>query len=150
MTPHWPHVQSFQQSQELLSAINTLSIHRKLKDGGHPDTNRIEAAEQAKEALIAFFDKLDHVAQNIEDGHPTPVLGVDSRFIRLAENYVDAKHARGQSASPFFERPLSQVEGLFYSERTRDRSELLEILAAFRVLLEEHVGADTKWLLADI
>lgn len=127
-----------------------MSIHRKLTDGGHPDTNRIEAAEQAKETLIAFLDKLDHVAQIIEDGHRKPVLGVDSRLLRLAENYVDAKQARGQSASPFFERPLSQVEGLLSSERTRDRSELLEILAAFRVLLEDHVGADTKRLLADI
>ena len=150
MSSHWLHIQSFQQSQELLSAINTLSIHRKLTDGGHTDTNRIEAAEQGKETLIAFCDKLDHVVQNIEDGHRNPVVGVDSRLLRLAENYVDAKHARGQSASPFFERPLSQVKGLFYSERPQDRSELLAILAAFRVLREEHVAGDTKRLLADI
>ena len=71
-------------------------------------------------------------------------------LLRLAENYVDAKHALGQSGSPFFQRPLSKVKGLFYSERPKDCSELLEILAAFRVLLEAHVGADAKQLLAEI
>ena len=121
-----------------------------MTDGGHPDTYRIEAGEQAKETLIAFCLTLDHAAQNIEDGRRNPVVGVDTRLLRLAENYVDAKHACGQSASPFFERPLSQVKGLFYSQRPQDRRKLLAILAAYRVLREGHVGGDTKRLLADI
>ena len=55
MSSDWLNIQSFQQSQELLSAINTLSIHRKLTDKGYHDTNRKEAAEQAAETLISFF-----------------------------------------------------------------------------------------------
>ena len=150
MSTHWLDIQSFQQSQELLSAINTLSIHRKLTDKGHPDTNRKKAAEQARETLVAFFGKLDKIVQDIEDGHRKPILGVDARLIHLAENYVHTKRARGQFCSPFIEHPLSQVGQLFYSERLEDRREALKVLAAFRVLLEEHTSVDTTRLLGEI
>lgn len=150
MSSHWLDVQSFRQGQELLSAINTVSIHRKLTAGGYPGTNRIEAAEHARDTLIGFFDKLDKVVGIVEDGHRKPVLGEDVRLLGLAENYVNTKSAHSQSRSPFFEIPLVQVKDLLYSKRPQDRRKLLEILAVFRILLEEHVGADTKWLLADI
>ena len=148
MSTHWLAIQSFQQSQEILSAINTLSIHRKLTDKGYPDTNRKEAAEQARETLVAFFEKLDKIVQNIENGPRKPVLDVDARLRHLAENYVQAK--RAQSHSPFLELPLSQVRDLFYSESSEDRSKALAMLAAFRELLEEHVGVDARQLLEDI
>ena len=150
MSSRWLDIQSFQQSQELLSAINTLSIHQKLTDGGHPDTNRVEAAEQARETLIVFIDKFDKVVRIIEDGHRKPVLGVDARLRHLAENYVHAKRARGHSRSPFLEHPLSQVGQLLYSESHDDRREVFKVLTAFRDLLEEHVSVDAKRLLGDI
>lgn len=148
MSTQWLAIQSFQQSQELLSAINTLSIHRKLTDKGYLDTNRKEAAEQAIVTLVAFFQKLDKIVQNIEDGHRKPIVGVDTRLRHLAENYVQAK--RAQSHSPFLELPLSQVRDMFYSESSEDRKKVLAVMAAFRELLEEHVGVDTRQLLGDI
>lgn len=148
MSTHWLYIQSFQQSQELLSAINTLSIHRKLTDKGYLDTNRKEAAEQAIETLVVFFKKLDKIIQNIEDEPRKPVLGVDARMRHLAENYAQAK--RAQSHSPFLEFPLSQVRDLFYSKSTEDRGKILAVLAAFRELLEEHVGVDARQLLGNI
>ena len=148
MSTQWLAIQSFQQSQELLSAINTLSTHCKLTDKGYLDTNRREVAEQAIEILAAFFQKLDKIVQNIEDGHRKPIVGVDARLRHLAKNYVQAKCA--QSHSPFLELPLSHVRDLFYSESTEDRGKVLAVLTAFRELLEEHVGADAKRLLGDI
>ena len=68
MSTQWLDIQSFQQSQELLSAINTLSIHRKLTDKGYLDTNRKESAEQAIETLVAFFQKLDKIVRNVKMG----------------------------------------------------------------------------------
>ena len=148
MSTHWLTIQSFQQSQELLSAINTLSIYRKLMDKGYLDMNRKKSAEQAIEILIAFFQKLNKIVQNIEDGHRKPIVGVDTRLRYLAENYVQAK--RAQSHSPFLELPLSHVKDLFYSKSSEDRGKVLAVLAAFRELLEEHVGVDAKRLLGDI
>ena len=150
MSTQWLDIQSFQQSQELLSAINTLSIHRKLTSRGYLDKNRKEAAEQARETLVDFFQKLDKIVQDIEDGHRKPVLGIDARLRHLAENYVQAKRTHGQSRSLFLELPLSKVRDLFYSERAEDRREVLKVLAEFRELLEEHVSVDAKRLLGDI
>ena len=148
MSTQWMAIQSFQQSQELLSAINTLSIHRKLTDKGYLDIDKTEAAEQAIETLVAFFQKLDKIVQNIEDEHRKPILGVDARLRHLAENYVQAK--RAQSHFPFLEFPLSQVRDLFYSESTEDRGKILAVLTAFRELLEEHVSVDARQLLGNI
>ena len=50
----------------------------------------------------------------------------------------------------FLELPLSQVRDLFYSESPEDRGKVLVVLAAFRELLEEHVGVDTRQLLGNI
>lgn len=150
MSTQWLDIQSFQQSQELLSAINTLSIHRKLTSRGYLDKKRKEAAEQARETLVDFFHKLDKIVQDIEDGHRKPVLGIDARLRHLAENYVQAKRTHGQSRSLFLELPLSKVRDLFYSERAEDRREVLKVLAEFRELLEEHVSVDAKRLMGDI
>ena len=150
MSTQWLDIQSFQQSQELLSAINTLSIHRKLIDRGHLDKKRKEDAEQARKTLVDFFQKLDKIVQDIENGHQKPILGVDARLRHLAENYVQAKRTHGQSRSSFLELPLSQVRDLFYSESSEDHGEVLKVLAEFRELLEEHVSVDAKRLLGDI
>ena len=150
MSKHLLNVQSFQQSQELLSAINTLSIHRKLNLKGYPDLNRKDAAEQARETLVAFFEKFDKIAQDIEGGYRKPILGVDARLRHLAENYVRAKRNKGSSSSPLVEHSLSQVGPLFDSGCPEDCRQALEILAAFRDLLEEHVSVDAALLLGAI
>ena len=150
MSKHLLNIQSFQQSQELLSAINTLSIHRKLNLSGYPDLNRKDAAEQARETLVPFFEKLDKIAQDIEERPPKPVLGVDIRLRDLAENYVQAKHGKGSSGAPLARHSLSQVGPLFDSGCPKDCRQALEILAAFRELLEGHVSVDAALLLGTI
>jgi hypothetical protein len=150
MSKNLLNVQSFQQSQGLLSAINTLSIHRKLNLNGYPDLNRKDAAEQSQETLIAFFQKLDKIAQDIEDRHPKHVLGVNVRLRHLAENYVQARRNPVSLSSPLGEHSLSQVGQLFDSGCPEDCRQALEILAAFRELLEEHVSVDAQILLGEI
>lgn len=150
MNTHWLNIQSFQRSQELLSAINTLSIHRKLNLNGDPDLDRKDAAEQARETLITFFERLDEIAQDLEDGHRKPVLSIDARLRHLAEIYIQAKRNQGPSSSPFAEHSLSQVGRLYDSKCPEDWRQALKILAAFRELLEEHVSLDTTRLLGAI
>ena len=150
MSTHWLNIQSFQQSQELLSAINTLSIHRKLNLHGDPDLKRKGAAEQARDTLIAFFERLDGIAANLEHNRRKPVLSVDARLRHLVEIYVQAKRNQGSSSSPFTEHSLSEVGQLFDSKCPEDWRQALKILAAFRELLEEHVSVDATRLLGAI
>ena len=150
MSTHWLNIQSFQQSQELLSAINTLSIHRKLNLNGNPDLKRKDAAERARKTLIVFFERLDKIAQDLEDGHREPVLSVDARLRHLVEIYVQAKRNQGPSSTPFKEHSLSEVGQLFDSKHPQDWHQALTLLAAFRDLLEEHVSVDATRLLGAI
>ncbi len=150
MNTHWLNIQSFQRSQELLSAINTLSIHRKLNLNGDPDLGRKEAAEHARAILIAFFERLEKIARDLEDDHRKPVLSIDARLRHLTEIYIQAKRHQGPSSSPFSEHSLSQVGRLYDSNCPEDWRQALKILAAFRELLEEHVSLDTTRLLGAI
>ena len=150
MNTHWLNIQSFQRSQELLSAINTLSIHRKLNLNGNSDLDRKDAAEQARETLITFFERLDEIAQDLEDGHRKPVLSIDARLCHLAEIYIRAKRRQDSSSSPFEEHSLSEVGQLFDSKHPGDWRQALKILATFRDLLEEHVSVDARRLLGTI
>ena len=143
-------IQSFQRSQELLSAINTLSIHRKLNLNGDPDLKRKCTAEQARETLIAFSERLEEIAQNLEENHRKPVLSIDARLRHLAEIYIQAKRRQGPSRSLFKEHSLSEVGQLFDSRYPGDWHQALKILAAFRELLEEHVSVDARQLLGTI
>ena len=66
MTSQWRAVQSFQENQKFISAINTLSIHIKLEMAGYFDINRAEAVPKAKEELCDFLRELDSQVKCIE------------------------------------------------------------------------------------
>ena len=59
MTPKGQAIQSFQENQKFISAINTLSIHIKLKMAGHSDLNRKEAIPGARGKLYLIFDRIE-------------------------------------------------------------------------------------------
>jgi hypothetical protein len=75
MSTEWLSIQSFQYDQDLLTAINTLSIHVKLNLLGETDEKRLEAAQLARQKLDAFFRKLEPIIQEAEQAetgeHPS-------------------------------------------------------------------------------
>ncbi len=73
MSTQWLTVRSFQQSQELLEAINALSIQIKLKLAGIKDQDRENQAKEAQESLKAFLGDLDVFVG------AGPVTGADAR-----------------------------------------------------------------------
>jgi len=75
MSTQWLAVQSFERSQDMLGAMNTLSIHLKLRLAGVPDEERRQAAARARETLTTFFKKLDATVQETQRGEATPLLG---------------------------------------------------------------------------
>src|SRR2546428_660527 len=71
MKAHWLVVQSFQQSQDLLDAINTLSIHTKLELAGVRDEQRADPAEDARRKIDNFLKELKrHVEAELNEGRP--------------------------------------------------------------------------------
>jgi hypothetical protein len=149
MSIQWLAVKSFQHSQDLLAAINTLSIHLKLESAGRADSEHAAQAEEAKGVLGSFLKMLEPVIADAERGEAKPVLGADPRLRQLAKSFVSAKRNRHRFHSALFRETFSRVQQLLDSPKKEDREQLLECLGELRVLIEEHVHTDAEQVLGE-
>jgi hypothetical protein len=147
MTPEWLAIQSFQRNQDLLNAINTLSIRTKLGSGGHTDEDRTETA-QARETLASFLKNLAQVVDQAEQTESGPLLGVDPRLRQLAGDFSRARQG-ARFRSRLFQEPLSDTVDSLTSTEPTDRQALVESLSELRTLIEEHVQTDVVQILED-
>ena len=146
MKPKELAVQSFHENQNLLSAVNTLSIHTKLEMAGRSDLNGAKVIAEAKETLNTFFKELDVIVERAEKTETKLLLGVDARRRQFVSNFIAAKrNYRIQSAS--LRGKLSDVAQLLYSDKEADKQDILLVLDELRMLLEEHIASDTEVLL---
>jgi len=146
MSIRWLTVQSLQNSQELLAAINTLSIHTKLLLAGKPDEDRAAAADEAKKKLNDFLEQLEQVAGDEQEADQ-PVLGADPRLRQLARSFIKARSNHRRFRSELVKERLSDVRQLLFSEETDDRRSLVRCLADLRIIIEEHLQADADKML---
>lgn len=147
MTDQWISYQSFVQNQQLLEAINTLSIHTKLKLVGNADEGRSNDVKKAQEQLVHFirsFDKL--IRQN--DGDEA-LSGADFRLRQLLLDFYSAKNNNRKFHSQIFTESPSRVISLMKSDRSEDKVSLIECLKELRMLIEEHLHADTNAILGE-
>lgn len=149
MSIQWLAVKSFQHSQDLLAAINTLSIHLKLEGVGNADGAREAQASHAREVLGTFLVMLEPVVVDAERGESKPVLGADPRLRQLAKSFVSAKRNRHRFRSALFGDTFTRVRQLLDSPKKEDRQPLLECLRELRVLIEEHVQTDAERVLGE-
>ncbi|MDE0424712.1 MAG: hypothetical protein OXN25_07585 [Candidatus Poribacteria bacterium] len=148
MTPKERAIQSFQENQNLISAINTLSIHIKLKIAGHSDLNTEEKIQKSREELCAFLKELNPQVQRAEVDNK-PLLGVDPRRRQFVRHLVAAKH-NSRISSPFLLNKLEESRQLLHSDVETDKQAILLFLEELRMLLEEHIASDTEILLGRI
>ena len=148
METEWLAIQSFQHSQNLLSAINTLSIHTKLELAGILDEGRVAAAERARETIVSFLAELQEMAQEAEKGKT--ILGVDPRRRQLVESFIAAKHNPRRFRSALFQDTSTRVQKLLRSNSEEDSEFLLECLKELRILLEDHIHTDAVQILGEI
>ena len=149
MTADWLTFQSFQRSQEVLKAINTLSVHLKLMLGGIADEERSQAADRSVETLRAFLDELEAAARQAGRTELALMLGVDPRFQQLVRDYLAARRHR-RFRSRLFTEPIGDIKALLTSNVRDDQKALVECLVELRVLVEEHMHADVGQILGAI
>ncbi len=147
MSTDWLAVQSFQRTQELLTAINTLSIHTKLELAGIADDERAEAAAKAREKLALFLKAFDKIVREAEQTNGETLLGIDPRMEQLARKFVAARRDRARFHSPLFTQSLSEAANLLAPTEAKDRQALVEYLQDLRTLVEEHLHADIHQIL---
>lgn len=146
MNSDWMAIQSFHRNQELLTAINELSIHLKLEEAGIADTQQNERAQAAKERLVDFFKRLEPLLETAEQNNRQPMTGADARLRQLAQRLADARRVSRKGSSPLFRNSLTKMIELLQSEKSEDRPSLLRCLRDMRQLLDEHLEKDTRAL----
>lgn len=150
MSIQWLAVQSFQHNQDLLAAINKLSIHLRLQLEGNEDAERVGEANKAREMLSLFFRELETLVNDTERGEEVPVLGANPRLRQLARSFVKAKRNRHRFRSSLFRNGAGCFQQLLQSNTKEDRQALLESLEELRVLVEEHMYVDAERVLGEI
>ena len=150
MSVQWLAVQSFQHNQDLLAAINKLSIHLRLQFEGNEDAERAGEANKAREMLSSFFRELETLVNDTERGEEVPVLGANPRLRQLARSFVRAKRNRHRFRSSLFRNGAGCFQQLLQSNTKEDRQALLESLEELRVLVEEHMHVDAERVLGEI
>ena len=147
MNNQWLSFQSFVQNQELLEAINTLSIHTKLDLAGDVDEERVNKLNDAKIKIAQFIKNFDKIIKQTDNNKP--ILGVDHRLRQLVQNFFSAKQTGYKFHSPFFTESPARVLDLIKSENEEDKKSLIECLKELRILIEEHVHTDTNEILGE-
>lgn len=145
MSSDWMAIQSFHRSQELLSAINELSIHLKLEAAGVADEQQTARAEEGRIKLLEFLRRLEPLIEAAEEKEREPVTGADARMRQLAQRLVE-RRSKARGKSPLLTKSVSKVIELLESENPESREPLLESLRDLRQLLDEHLETDTRAL----
>lgn len=150
MRAQWLTVQSFQQGQEILAAINALSIHLKLEAEGVSDPKRVEVARGSREKLGGFLKELEPLVGERDGNEIGPVLGTNPRTRQLAERFVRARKDRARFRSVLFREDIPRARRLLHSEAEEDRDALLRCLEDLRILIQEHVQADASQMMGQV
>lgn len=148
MSTNWLAIQSFQRSQDLLAATNTLSIHTKLRLAGIANEERAEATAEARGKLASFLEAFEKIVQQAEQAEGGVLLGIDPRLQQLVNSFVAAKHYGCRFHSRLFTQSPSEAVGLLASTEEEDQQALVECLTDLRILVEEHISTDTHQILS--
>lgn len=148
MDKNWLLASSFENSLEIISATNELSMYAKLKMANLLDDYDGEPDESRK-TLSEFLTRLEQAVKSTHGDENRPVLGTDPRSGELARKYVASKK-RHSDSSGLYQQDLPRVRELLQAEKDEDLRELVLCLQDIRQLVEQHVHGDANSLLGDI
>jgi hypothetical protein len=147
----WLTVQSFQHGQELLAAINTLSIQLKLREQSAAGPDSAKAVEDARRKLDRFLEEMEQMIGGPDGKEVNPLLlGTNPRTRELAESFEEARKDRTRFRSELFQGDIANVRQLLDSNAKGDEELLLRCLDELRMLLQEHVQADATQIMGQI
>ena len=148
MNNEWLSTSSFEQMHEVISAINTISIHAKLTLAGANNPVKKTDVDQAKEELQHFIDRLQDLVQSSEQENNGTIIGADPRLGKLAVRYLSEK-SRLSTQTAFYDISFDELKGLIKSEEPEDLSQLIPYLRDLRSLVEQHSYTDVTDLLGE-
>ena len=141
MTNKWLSANNFERCQRLVAAINTISIHEKLRRTRVDDESRLDEVAEAKACLLDFISSFSEIVRDAEEKPERLVDGVDPRTGDLARRFMSIKMQQPRT-SELATVSLDELPGLVTSGDDADRRRLLNYLRDLRNLLEDHGHSD--------
>jgi hypothetical protein len=140
---------SFGRTREVISAINTISIHSKLVLVNAKDPHNNIELIKAREILSAFLYNFGTLLDNAEQDQDGVIVGSDPRLGELAQVFLSERQHLPQR-SELFTLPIQKLIILVKSDRPEDMQELISCLRDLRNVLDQYSHPDAIGILGDI
>ena len=137
----WLVSQSLERSLDIISAINRVSIHSKLRLAGMEDTTTPEEIRGAREALTSFLGTLSELIEKAEGSEDKIAFGADPRLSTLARKFLYYP-AQGTGSVLYHPEDLKELKVLLEEGDAAQHDVLVARLAHLRSVLEQHAQAD--------
>lgn len=137
----WLVSQSLERSLDIISAINRVSIHSKLRLAGMEDTTTPEEIRGAREALTSFLGNLSELIEKAEGSEDKIAFGADPRLSTLARKFLSYP-AQGTGSVLYHPEDLKELKVLLEEGDAAQHDVLVGRLAHLRSVLEQHAQAD--------
>lgn len=146
MSQEWLSIQSFFVDNELLGAINDLSIAIKQEAAGIQDAERERRAKDARRLLKQFLGRL----REVESADSKELLlGVDARFQSLTDAIASARQDGNRYHSVLMKRGAADSLPLLDARSLESREQLVESLTELRRVIEQHQQTDAAAIFED-
>lgn len=149
MRSKWLITSNFERMQDLISAVNTVSIHAKLSMAEIEDPTDQTRIHQAREHLLSFLDRFQTLIEDAEHRQNGTVIGADPQLGDLTLRYLDQKR-RLPGDSPLFAVSFDRLRELIRTENLQNLPELISCLKELRSLLEQHAYVDIVDLIGEM
>jgi len=137
----WLASQSLERSLDVISAINRISIHSKLRLAGIEDTASPEELNSARQSLTTFLGTLSEVIQRASGTQDKIAFGADPRLGNLARKFLALPGQTTEVVSNRLE-DLKELKKLLDAGDSVNDEALIRGLMYFRSVLEQHAQAD--------
>ena len=145
----WLVTQSLERSLDVISAINRLSIHSKLKLAGLNDSTSKEETEAARKLVTSFLGLLSDLIERASASEDKIAFGADPRLGSLARRFLVDQSGAGGPAQYRLEE-LNDLRNMLNEGEAADHDLLIKELAHLRTLLEQHSQADAAIVFNEI
>jgi hypothetical protein len=149
MKSDWMTASSYGRTRELITAINTISIHAKLILADMTDPRSDSDLKQAREKLSAFLVSFESLLDDATRNQNGVIVGSDPRMAELAQTFLSERQHLPHK-SELFTLPLNKLSDLVNSDKKEEMQELIICLRDLRGILEQHAHSDMVGILGEI
>lgn len=149
MSKEWLNAESFERFLLLISAVNSILIHNKLKTAGVEDISRNAEFNSSRKHLLEFLDKFSPVVQEMERDDTRVSVGTDPRLGDLARGLADMRRQRPRKSS-LASISLTELRDLVSRDDADNRERLVAYLRDLRRFLEQQAHSDVVSILGEL